>query len=70
MRKRGVSSGSAHMKTGYINNVWAEAGYLTDVAGRRWSVAVTVNYPGSGRKPHGKAFIDAVNRWVASGALR
>jgi D-alanyl-D-alanine carboxypeptidase/D-alanyl-D-alanine-endopeptidase (penicillin-binding protein 4) len=69
MRKRGVATGSAHMKTGYIRNVWAEAGYLTDVAGRRWSVVVIVNHSGEGRRPRAKGFIDAVNRWVAEGAL-
>ncbi len=69
MRKRALGNGSAHMKTGYLNNVWAEAGFLTDVSGRRWTVTVIVNKSGSGRKPNGKAFIDAVNRYVASGAL-
>ena len=69
MRKRGVSAGSAHMKTGYIRNVWAEAGYVTDVSGRRWSVAVIVNQTGEAKRPMAKSFIDFVNRWVAEGAL-
>lgn len=47
MRKRHVAQGSAHVKTGYIQNVRSIAGYVQTKSGERYAVAAIVTAVGS-----------------------
>jgi D-alanyl-D-alanine carboxypeptidase/D-alanyl-D-alanine-endopeptidase (penicillin-binding protein 4) len=59
-----VVSGRAHLKTGYLENVRALAGYLLDQSGERWVVVFLINDP---RSRLGKPAMDALLQWVAKG---
>lgn len=62
------ASGRAHLKTGYLENVRALAGYVLDDSGKRWIVVFMINDP---RSRHGKPAMDALLQWVAErGAVR
>jgi D-alanyl-D-alanine carboxypeptidase/D-alanyl-D-alanine-endopeptidase (penicillin-binding protein 4) len=54
-------SGRAHLKTGYLENVRALAGYALDHSGERWIVVFLINDP---RSHLGKPAMDALLRWV------
>ncbi len=58
----GAVSGRAHLKTGYLENVRALAGYVLDNGGRRWIVVIMINAPNSRQ---GKPAMDALLQWVA-----
>lgn len=65
LRKRlngSAATGRAHLKTGYLENVRAIAGYVLDNADRRWVVVFLINDP---RSRLGKPAMDALLRWVA-----
>jgi len=65
LKKRLESSpatGRAHLKTGYLENVRALAGYVLDKGGRRWIVVFLINDPNSRR---GKPAMDVLLQWVA-----
>jgi D-alanyl-D-alanine carboxypeptidase/D-alanyl-D-alanine-endopeptidase (penicillin-binding protein 4) len=70
MRKRllgTVAAGQSHIKTGSLEGVRAQAGYVLDTKGRRWSVVAIVNHPNAGSA---QPALDALLQWVASGAGR
>ncbi|MGN1208964.1 MAG: D-alanyl-D-alanine carboxypeptidase/D-alanyl-D-alanine-endopeptidase [Duodenibacillus sp.] len=68
MRKRPLGVGSAHVKTGYLQDVRSLAGYVTDVDGRRWSVVMLINDAAPADRD--RAFARRVLEWVASGRAR
>lgn len=57
-----AASGRAHLKTGYLEEVRAIAGYAQDSQDRRWVVVCLINDP---RSRFGKPAIDALLKWVA-----
>ncbi len=57
-----AAAGRAHLKTGYLENVRAIAGYVLDSSGRRWVVVFLIN---DARSRLGKPAMDALLRWVA-----
>ena len=61
MRKRHVAQGSAHVKTGYIQNVRSIAGYVQTKSGERYAVAAIVNGPSA---INSIPVMDAVISWV------
>jgi D-alanyl-D-alanine carboxypeptidase/D-alanyl-D-alanine-endopeptidase (penicillin-binding protein 4) len=64
LRKRlagNSTSGRAHLKTGYLENVRALAGYLLDGGGKRWIVVFLINDP---RAASGKPAMDALLEWL------
>ena len=61
MRKRHVAQGSAHVKTGYIQNVRSIAGYVQTKSGERYAVAAIVNGPSA---VNSIPVMDAVISWV------
>lgn len=64
LRKRmtgGAATGRAHLKTGYLENVRALAGYVLDNGGRRWIVVFLINDP---RARLGKPAMDALLQWL------
>ncbi|MCF0253439.1 MAG: D-alanyl-D-alanine carboxypeptidase/D-alanyl-D-alanine-endopeptidase, partial [Duodenibacillus sp.] len=67
MRKRPMPAGSARMKTGYLDNARALAGYVTDEKGERWSVVLIVNGKDMAR---GKRLGDKLLAWCATEAWR
>ncbi|MDR0440398.1 MAG: D-alanyl-D-alanine carboxypeptidase/D-alanyl-D-alanine-endopeptidase [Candidatus Accumulibacter sp.] len=58
-------SGRAHLKTGYLENVRALAGYVLDQSGERWVVVFLINDP---RSHLGKPAMDALLQWITTGA--
>ena len=54
-------SGSAHIKTGLLNDSRAIAGYVLDRRGRRHVVVMIVNHP---KAPEADAAMDALLAWV------
>jgi D-alanyl-D-alanine carboxypeptidase/D-alanyl-D-alanine-endopeptidase (penicillin-binding protein 4) len=67
LRKRltdNSATGRAHMKTGYLGNVRALAGYLLDDNGKRWIVVFLINDP---RSSLGKPAMDALLLWLMEG---
>jgi D-alanyl-D-alanine carboxypeptidase/D-alanyl-D-alanine-endopeptidase (penicillin-binding protein 4) len=65
MKKRlgnGAAAGRAHLKTGYLDNVRAIAGYVLDSNDKRWVVVFLINDP---KSRNGKPAIDELLRWVA-----
>ena len=67
MKKRPLTVGSAHIKTGLIRDVRSIAGYVTDIHARRWSVVVMMN----GKKLNNdRLFSQAVLNWCASGGAQ
>jgi D-alanyl-D-alanine carboxypeptidase/D-alanyl-D-alanine-endopeptidase (penicillin-binding protein 4) len=61
-RAKARSVGSAHLKTGSLNEVVAMAGYVHGAGGRRWVLVAIVNHPNA--KAARPAF-DALIDWVA-----
>lgn len=59
----GAANGRAHLKTGYLDNVRALAGYVLDNSGKRWIVVFMINGP---RARLGKPAMDALLEWLAS----
>lgn len=59
-----AATGRAHLKTGYLANVRAVAGYVLDTSGRRWIVVALINDPSAWK---GKTAIDFLLQWVAEG---
>ena len=65
MKKRlgnGAAAGRAHLKTGYLENVRAIAGYVLDSNDKRWVVVFLINDP---KSRNGKPAMDELLRWVA-----
>ena len=65
LRKRlgnGALAGRAHLKTGFLDNVRAIAGYVQDSRNKRWVVVVLIN---DAKARQGKPAIDALLEWVA-----
>ena len=65
LRKRlgnGAAAGRAHLKTGYLENVRAIAGYVLDRNDQRWVVVFLIN---DAKSRLGKPAMDALLRWVA-----
>jgi D-alanyl-D-alanine carboxypeptidase/D-alanyl-D-alanine-endopeptidase (penicillin-binding protein 4) len=62
-------AGSAHIKTGLLNDARAIAGYVLDRRGRRHVVVMIVNHP---KAPEADAAMDALLAWIydAPGAPR
>ena len=58
----GSATGRAHLKTGYLENVRAIAGYALDRSDKRWVVVFLINDP---KSRQGKPAMDALLRWVA-----
>ena len=58
----GASSGRAHLKTGYLENVRAIAGYVQDRHDKRWVVVFLIN---DAKSRLGKPAMDALLNWVA-----
>jgi len=68
MRKRllgTAAAGQAHIKTGSLEGVRAQAGYVLDARGRRWTVVAMVNHANAA---NAQPAFDALLQWVASGA--
>ncbi len=61
MKKRNGATGSAHIKTGQLNDVRAIAGYVLAASGTRYIVVALINHPnaGSAQPVH-----DALLEWV------
>ena len=57
-----AASGRAHLKTGYLEDVRAIAGYVLDSRDKRWVVVLLINDP---KSRLGKPAIDALLKWVA-----
>jgi D-alanyl-D-alanine carboxypeptidase/D-alanyl-D-alanine-endopeptidase (penicillin-binding protein 4) len=57
-------AGRAHVKTGYLAEVRALAGYVLDRAGRRWVVVFLVNHPQAAAARQAQ---DALLEWVFQG---
>ncbi|MFT3849276.1 MAG: D-alanyl-D-alanine carboxypeptidase/D-alanyl-D-alanine-endopeptidase [Propionivibrio sp.] len=58
----GAAAGRAHLKTGYLENVRAIAGYVQDSSDKRWVVVFLIN---DAKSRQGKPAMDALLRWVA-----
>ena len=61
MKARNVPSGSAHMKTGLLEDTRAVAGYVLAASGRRYVVVAIINHPNASR---GTGAHDALLDWV------
>jgi D-alanyl-D-alanine carboxypeptidase/D-alanyl-D-alanine-endopeptidase (penicillin-binding protein 4) len=64
MRKRlngHAVAGSAHIKTGYLNEVRSIAGYVLAASGKRYAVVCMINHP---KAIEGKEAQDALLQWV------
>ncbi|MBS1230903.1 MAG: D-alanyl-D-alanine carboxypeptidase/D-alanyl-D-alanine-endopeptidase [Proteobacteria bacterium] len=57
-----AATGRAHLKTGYLEEVRAIAGYTLDSRDKRWVVVFLINDP---KSRLGKPAIDALLKWVA-----
>jgi D-alanyl-D-alanine carboxypeptidase/D-alanyl-D-alanine-endopeptidase (penicillin-binding protein 4) len=60
--RNGATAGRAHLKTGYLDNVRAIAGYVLDSNDKRWVVVFLINDP---KSRNGKPAMDEMLRWVA-----
>jgi D-alanyl-D-alanine carboxypeptidase/D-alanyl-D-alanine-endopeptidase (penicillin-binding protein 4) len=60
-------AGSAHIKTGLLNEARAIGGYVLDRTGKRHVVVMIVNHP---KAPETDAAMDALLAWVYDGARR
>ena len=58
-------AGRAHLKTGYLGNVRATAGYVLDREGRLMVVVCLINHPQSSAT---RGLHDALVDWVYSGS--
>jgi D-alanyl-D-alanine carboxypeptidase/D-alanyl-D-alanine-endopeptidase (penicillin-binding protein 4) len=61
MQRRNVPVGSAHMKTGLLEDTRAIAGYVLAASGRRYVVVGIINHPNAAR---GTGAHDALIEWV------
>ena len=61
MKTRNVPSGSAHMKTGLLEDTRAVAGYVLAASGKRYVVVAIINHPNAS---HGTGAHDALLDWV------
>lgn len=64
MRKRlngDTVAGNAHIKTGYLNEARAIAGYVQAVSGKRYVVVCLINHPNAGRAAEAQ---DLLLKWV------
>lgn len=61
MKARNVPSGSAHMKTGLLEDTRAVAGYVLAASGKRYVVVAIINHPLAAR---GTGAHDALIDWV------
>jgi D-alanyl-D-alanine carboxypeptidase/D-alanyl-D-alanine-endopeptidase (penicillin-binding protein 4) len=61
MQRRNVPVGSAHMKTGLLEDTRAIAGYVLAASGRRYAVVAIINHPNAAR---GTGAHDALIEWV------
>ena len=59
----GPVNGRAHLKTGYLENARALAGYVLDQSGKRWVVVILIN---DANARQGRAAMDELLRWVAA----
>ncbi len=66
MRRRRLSGGSAHVKTGHLNNVRSIAGYVTDDHGNRYSIVVIVNHE---KMNEAEKLLQKILNWVAAGSI-
>ena len=57
-----ATAGRAHLKTGFLENVRAIAGYVQDSNDKRWVVVFLIN---DAKSRQGKPAMDALLRWVA-----
>jgi D-alanyl-D-alanine carboxypeptidase/D-alanyl-D-alanine-endopeptidase (penicillin-binding protein 4) len=60
-------AGSAHIKTGLLNEARAIGGYVMDRTGKRHVVVMIVNHP---KAPESDAAMDALLAWVYDGGRR
>ena len=60
-------AGSAHIKTGLLNEARAMGGYVLDRTGKRYVVVMIVNHP---KAPETDAAMDALLAWVYDGQRR
>jgi D-alanyl-D-alanine carboxypeptidase/D-alanyl-D-alanine-endopeptidase (penicillin-binding protein 4) len=63
MRKRAGAAGSAHIKTGLLNDSRAIAGYVLAASGRRYAIVAMVNHVNAGAT---QGALDALLMWVYS----
>lgn len=61
-RVKSRASGSAHLKTGSLNDVVAMAGYVHGASGKRWVLVALVNHPNARAA---RPAIDALVEWTA-----
>ena len=61
MQRRNVPAGTAHMKTGMLEDTRAVAGYVLAASGKRYVVVAIINHPNAGR---GQGAHDALLEWV------
>jgi D-alanyl-D-alanine carboxypeptidase/D-alanyl-D-alanine-endopeptidase (penicillin-binding protein 4) len=61
MQRRQVAVGSAHMKTGMLEDTRSVAGFVQAASGRRYVVVAIINHPNAGR---GTGAHDALLEWV------
>lgn len=60
-------AGSAHIKTGLLNEARAIGGYVMDRSGKRYVVVMIVNHP---KAPETDAAMDALLAWIYDGGRR
>ena len=65
MRRRPLASGSAHVKTGFLEGVGPPSGDVTDLRGRALEHGVALHRPAPADRD--RAFARTVLEWVASG---
>jgi D-alanyl-D-alanine carboxypeptidase/D-alanyl-D-alanine-endopeptidase (penicillin-binding protein 4) len=61
MRRRTGAAGSAHIKTGFLADTRAIAGYVLAASGRRYAVVAFINHPAAGA---GQPVLDELLNWV------
>jgi D-alanyl-D-alanine carboxypeptidase/D-alanyl-D-alanine-endopeptidase (penicillin-binding protein 4) len=62
LRRSQARTGSAHMKTGSLNNVAAVAGYVDGAGGHRWVLVAIANHPDAAAA---RPVFDALVDWAA-----
>jgi D-alanyl-D-alanine carboxypeptidase/D-alanyl-D-alanine-endopeptidase (penicillin-binding protein 4) len=61
-RNRSVASGSAHIKSGLLAEVRAQAGYVRAASGRRYVIVAVVNHPDA--PANAQPFLDFLLDWI------
>jgi D-alanyl-D-alanine carboxypeptidase/D-alanyl-D-alanine-endopeptidase (penicillin-binding protein 4) len=64
-RVKSRAGGSAHLKTGSLNNVVAVAGYVHGASGKRYALVAMVNHPNANAA---RPAIDALVEWAVKDA--